>query len=72
MARQIICDVCDATYTEGSDARQEEDRKVELNGKSLKVYLDIDSGVHSGFCRLDVCPACRIQLLGKIIEQAEE
>jgi len=65
MARLIICDVCDVTYTENRHDQQ----IVELNGKSLKVYLDIDDGEHPGFSRLDICPACRKQVLVKIIEQ---
>ena len=68
MARQLICDVCDVTYTDSRHDHQ----TVELNGKSLKVYLDIDNGEHPGFSRLDICPACRNQVLGKIIEQGEE
>ncbi|HIO72563.1 MAG TPA: hypothetical protein EYN38_05595 [Flavobacteriales bacterium] len=65
MARVIICDVCDATYTEV----RYEHQTVELNGKNLKVYLDIDNGEYPGFSRLDVCPACRKQVLIKVIEQ---
>ena len=68
MARLIICDVCDVTYTENRQDHQ----TVELNGKSLKVYLDIDNGEQHGFARLDICTACRKQVLGKIIEQGEE
>ena len=68
MARQLICDVCDVTYT---DSRQDH-QTVELNGKSLKVYLDIDDGEHPGFSRLDICPVCRKQVLVKVIEQGEE
>ena len=68
MARQLICDVCDVTYTDSRHDHQ----TVELNGKSLKVYLDIDNGEHPGFSRLDICPACKKEVLGKIIEQEEE
>ena len=68
MARLIICDVCAVTYTENRHDYQ----TVELNGKSLKVYLDIDNGEQHGFARLDICPACKKQVLGKIIEQGEE
>ena len=67
MARIIICDVCDVTYTEV----RYEHQTVELNGKNLKVYLDIDNGEHQGFSRLDVCPACRKQVLLKVIEHEE-
>jgi hypothetical protein len=69
MARVIICDVCDVTYTE----RHQDSQNVELNGKSLQIYLSIEDNVeHSGFSRLDVCPACRKQVLVKVIEQGEE
>ena len=68
MARMIICDVCDATYTEVRHDHQ----TVELNGKSLKVYLDIDNGEQHGFARMDICPACKKQVLAKVIEQQEE
>ena len=68
MARQLICDVCDVTYTDSRHDHQ----TVELNGKSLKVYLDIDKGEHTGFSRLYICPFCIKQVLGKIIEQGEE
>ena len=64
MARIIICDVCDATYTE----RRQDSQNIELNGKNLKVYVGIDND-ELGFSRLDVCPACRKQVLVKIIEQ---
>jgi len=67
MARIIICDVCDATYTE----IRHDYYPIELNGKSLKVFLDIDNGDQPGFSRLDVCPACRKQVLIKVIEQEE-
>jgi len=39
MARIIICDVCDATYTE----RRQDSQNIELNGKNLKVYVGIDN-----------------------------
>jgi len=64
MARLIICDVCDVTYTE----RRQDSQNIELNGKNLQVYVGIDNG-EPGFSRLDVCPACRKQVLVKIIEQ---
>ena len=65
MARMIICDVCDATYTEVRHDHQ----TVELNGKSLKVYLDIDNGEQHGFARMDICPACKKQVLAKVLDQ---
>jgi len=68
MARMIICDVCDVTYTEV----RHDHHIVELNGKSLKIYLDIDDGEHPGFSRLDICTACRKQVLIKVIEQGGE
>ena len=67
MARLIICDVCDVTYTENRQGHQ----TVELNGKSLKVYLDIDAGEQHGFARMDICPACKKQVLVKVLEQEE-
>ena len=67
MARLIICDVCTVTYTEN----RQDYRTVELNGKSLKVYLDIDNGEHPGFSRMDICPTCRKQVLIRVIDQEE-
>ena len=66
MARVIICDICAVTYTE-----VRHDQNVELNGKSLRFYLDIDNGEDPGYSRLDVCPACRKQVLRAILEQGE-
>jgi uncharacterized protein (DUF2225 family) len=65
MARLIICDVCEVTYTEGRHDHQ----TVELNGKTFKVFLDMDGETSPDFYRLDVCPACRKQALLKVIEQ---
>ena len=65
MARQLICDVCDVTYT---DSRHDP-QTVELNGKSLKVYLDIDNGEQHGFALMDICPACKKQVLAKVLDQ---
>ena len=65
MARMIICDVCDVTYTENRNDHQ----TVELNGKTFKVFVDIDGENFPGFSRLDICPACRKQVLIKVIEQ---
>ena len=65
MARMIICDVCDVTYTEV----RHDHHTVELNGKSLKVYLDIDDGEHPGFSRLDICPDCRKKAISQLLEK---
>ena len=66
MARIIICDVCDVTYTE----RRQDSQNIELNGKNLQVYVSIDN-TEPGFSRLDVCPACRKQVLIKVIDEGE-
>jgi len=68
MAKVIICDVCDVTYTEGRNDQQ----SVELNGKTFRVFVDIDGETSPDFYRLDVCPACRKQALIKIVGQQEE
>ena len=67
MARIIICDVCDATYTE----RRQDSQNIELNGKNLKVYVGIDND-ELGFSRLDVCPACRKQVLWMLVDKINE
>jgi len=69
MARVIICDICAVTYTEVSHDQNVE--YVELNGKSLRFYLDIDNGEDPGYSRLDVCTACRKQVLRAVLEQGE-
>jgi uncharacterized protein (DUF2225 family) len=68
MARVIICDVCDVSYTESHHDHQ----IVELNGKRFKVFMDIDGETSPEFYRLDVCPACRKQAIMKIVGQQEE
>ena len=65
MARIIICDVCDESYTENRFDQQ----KVELNGKFFKVYLDIDGGDNPDYYRLDVCPACKKQAVKKMLAE---
>mgnify|MGYP006406382607 CR=1 FL=1 len=66
MARMIICDICEATYAES----YEEQHKVEINGKILKVFIDLDlNNSEAGFGRIDACKNCRQQALHKVLEQ---
>ena len=67
LARIIICDVCDVTYTE----RRRDTQNIELNGKNLHVYVGIDNDENLGSSRLDVCPACRKQVLIKVLDEGE-
>ena len=67
MARVIICDICDENYIE---KRHELDSvKVELKGKTFKVYVDINSEEAPDYNRLDICSSCRKQTLMKVLEQ---
>jgi len=70
MARQIICDICDATYTDKRESHPNTSVPVELNGKSFKVYVDVTSadGYNSpDYYRLDVCSDCRKQALNQLV-----
>jgi len=64
MARMIICDVCDVTYIES----KQDHHKIELNGKSIKVFIDLDDEDDLRYNRLDACTDCKKQALMKIIE----
>jgi len=66
MARQIICDICDATYT---DKRESREVPVELNGKSFKVYVDVSGEDSPVYYHLDVCLDCRKQALIQLMEK---
>ena len=66
MARQIICDICDATYT---DKRESREVTVELNGKPFKVYVDVSSVDSPDYYHLDVCVDCRNQALRQLVEK---
>jgi hypothetical protein len=66
MARQIICDICDVTYT---DKRESHDVTVELNGKPFKVYVDVSSVDSPDYYHLDVCVDCRNQALKQLVEK---
>ena len=66
MARQIICDICDATYT---DKRESHELTVELNGKSFRVYVDVSSVDSPDYYHLDVCVDCRNQALRQLVEK---
>ena len=64
MARQIICDICDATYT---DKRESHEVTIELNGKPFKVYVDVSSVDSPDYYHLDVCSDCRKQALRQLV-----
>ena len=63
MAAIILCDICDTSFKEDSRSHQ----IVELNGKSFRVFVDIDEEVVPDFHRLDICSDCRKQALIKIV-----
>jgi len=66
MARQLICDICESTYTE---ERQNQNRqKIELSGKSYTVYIDVATEDSPDYYHLDVCPNCKNQALRKLLE----
>lgn len=72
MARQIICDVCDVTYT---DKRESHPNIVELNGKLFKVYVDVtsaDGNNSPDYYHLDVCSDCKKQALSQLVEKWED
>jgi len=69
MAREIICDICDVTYTDKRGSHTNMEVPIELNGKPFKVYVDVSSVDSPDYYRLDVCSACRKQALVKVIEQ---
>jgi len=72
MSRQIICDICDATYTDKRESNSKV--TVELNGKLFKVYVDVTSadGIDSqDYYHLDVCSDCKKQALSQLVEKWE-
>ena len=69
MARQIICDICDATYTDKRESHPNTLVPVELNGKPFKVYVDVSSVDSPDYYHLDVCVDCRNQALRQLVEK---
>jgi len=72
MARQIICDICDVTYTDKRGSHPNIEVPVELNGKPFKVYVDVssvDSPDVSNYYRLDVCSDCRKKAISQLLEK---
>ena len=67
MARQLICDICESTYTE--QRHSENPKKIELNGNSYTVYIDVTGEDSPSFSHLDVCPNCKRQALSKLLDQ---
>ena len=66
MARQLICDICDLTYTE--QRQNQKHQKIEFNGKSYTVYIDITSEEAAEYSHLDVCPNCKKQALSQLLD----
>jgi len=69
MARQIICDICDVTYTDKGASHSNMEVPVELNGKPFKVYVDVSSVDSPDYYRLDVCSDCRKKAISQLLEK---
>jgi len=72
MARQIICDICDVTYTDRRGSHPNTSVSVELNGKPFKVYVDVTSVDSPDYYHMDVCSACRKKAISQLLEKQEE
>jgi len=68
MARQLICDICESTYTEQRQNQTQNHRKIELYGKTYMVYVDVTNEDSPDYCHLDVCLNCKKQALEKLLE----
>jgi len=69
MARQIICDICDVTYTDKRESHSNTSVPIELNGKPFKVYVDVSNADSLDYYHLDVCLDCRKKAISQLLEK---